>query len=387
MKNPREPIAMNSTTLLLLLPATPGAAATCLQVDGGGRVLARRTVDAGTPLTATATQPPARQMLAVPGIECLSTWLDLPTRNPVQAVAAARVLVAEHVAGPVETLHLAIAPAANDGSRQVVAIESATMQAWLDRAAALGMTPDAVVPISMLLPSTDDASAGDAGEVVIVEIDGHWLVRGERLAFAAEPTLAHQVIGDRPRRVLTEAEAGAAFATNALSPPIDLLQYAFARKTTRREGWPAWRRAAILAAVVAVSPLVLLAAQAIRHEVAARDLQAQANTRAREVLPALGKDADPLPPVRARLAELQAGDGFAHAAAALLAAVAATDGAELDALAYADGELQATLVVPAPAALESIRTALAETGLELAETGRRDAGGRNRYAITVRPSA
>lgn len=387
MKNPREPIAMNSTILLLLLPATPGAAATCLQVDGGGRVLARRTVDAGTPLTATATQPPARQMLAAPGIECLSTWLDLPTRNPVQAVAAARVLVAEHVAGPVETLHLAIAPAADDGSRQVVAVESATMQAWLDRAAALGMTPDAAVPISMLLPSTDDASAGDAGEVVIVEIDGHWLVRGERLAFAAEPTLAHQVIGDRPRRVLTEAEAEAAFATNALSPPIDLLQYAFARKTTRREGWPAWRRAAILAAVVAVSPLVLLAAQAIRHEVAARDLQAQANTRAREVLPALGKDADPLPPVRSRLAELQAGDGFVGATAALLAAVAATDGAELDALAYADGELQATLVVPAPAALESIRTALAETGLELAETGRRDAGARNQHAITVRPSA
>ncbi|MGY1425149.1 type II secretion system protein GspL [Lysobacter sp. A289] len=387
MKNPREPIAMNPTTLLLLLPATHAAAATCLQVDGGGRVLARRTVDADAPLTTTATQTPVRQVLAVPGIECLSTWLELPTRNPVQAVAAARVLVAEHVAGPVDTLHLAIAPAADDGSRQVVAVESATMQAWLDRAAALGMTPDFVVPMPMLLPSTDDASAGDTGEVVIVDMGGHWLIRGQRLAFAAEPALADQVIGERPRRVLTETEAQAAFAANALAPPIDLLQYAFARKTTRREGWPAWRRAAILAAVLVVSPLVLLAAQAIRHEVAARDLQAQANTRAREVLPALGKDADPLPPVRARLAELQAGDGFARAAAALLAAVAATDGAELDALAYADGELQATLVVPAPAALERIRTALAEAGLELAETGRRDAGDRNQYAITVRPSA
>ena len=387
MKNPREPIAMNSTTLLLVLPAAPGATATCLQVDGGGRVLARRTVDADAPLTTTATQPRAQQVLAVPGIECLSTWLELPVRNPVQAAAAARVLVAEQVAGPVNTLHLAIAPVVDGGSRQVVAVESATMQAWLDRAAALGMTPDFVVPMPMLLPSTDDASTGDAGEVVIIDMDGHWLVRGQRLAFAAEPALADQVIGERPRRVLTETEAQAAFAVNALAPPVDLLQYAFARKTTRREGWPAYRRAAILAAVLAASPLALLSAQAIRHEVAARDLQAQAHTRARAVLPALGKDADPLPPVRERLAELQAGDGFARAAAALLAAVAATGGAELDALAYAEGELQATLVVPAPAALERIRTALAEAGLELTETGRRDAGDRNQYAITVRPSA
>lgn len=387
MTNPPKPIAMNATTHLLLLPTTPGAAATCLQVDGGGRVLARRTVDPGGSRATDATESPVRQVLAVPGIECLSAWLQLPARNPVQALAAARLLIAENVAGPVDALHLAIALPSPDGSRQVVAVESTTMQAWLDQAAALGMTPDIVVPMPMLLPSVDDSDDGAAAEVTIAAVDGHWLVRGEQLAFTAEQALAEQVIGERPRRTLTEPEAEASFAANALAPPIDLLQYAFARTPTRREGWPAYRRAAILAAVLAMSPLLLLAAQAIRFEAAARDLQAQANTRARAVLPGLGEDADPLPPVRARLAELKAGDGFAHATAALLATVAATDGAELDALAYADGELQATLVGAAPAALERVRTGLAEAGLELAETGRRDSNGRIHYAIVVRPAA
>ncbi|MGH8084938.1 MAG: type II secretion system protein GspL [Lysobacter sp.] len=378
---------MNPTTLLLLLPATPGAAATCFHLDGGGRTIDRRTVEAGAPLAATATQSPARQVLAVPGIECVSTWLELPARNPVQALAAARVLVADHVAGPVDTLHLAIAPGADDRSRQVVAVESATMQAWLDQAAAFGMIPDVVAPMPMLLAPVEEAATGEPGDVVIADIDGHWLVRGEKLAFAAEPALADQVIGERPRRILTGAETEAAFTANALSPPIDLLQHAFARQPAHREGWPAYRRAAVLAAVLVVSPLVLLAAQAVRHEVAARNLQAQANALSRTVMPTLGEDADPLPPIRARLAGLQAGDVFADAAAALLAAVAATDGVELDALSYTDGELQATLVVPAPAALERIRSALAKAGLELAENGRRDAGGRNQHTITVRPSA
>lgn len=382
MKHPPDPDAMNDTTVLMLIAAAD--AATCLHVDADGRVLARRTVDADSPLVATAGM---RQVLALPGIECLSTWLELPARNPVQAVAAARVLMAEQVAGPIATLHLAIAPATDGGRCQVVALEPAAMQLWLDRAAMLGMTPDVVVPLPMLLPPPEDPVAGGTGEVVVADIDGNRLVRGGQLAFAAEPALADQVIGDRPRRILTEAEAQAAFGANAMAPPIDLLQYAFARTTSRRGGWPAYRRAAILAAVLAVSPVVLLAAQAIRHELAARSLRTQANTLARTLLPTLGEDTDPLPPVRARLAELQAGGGFAHATAALLAAVASTGGAELDALSYANGELQATLVVPAPAALERLRSALSDAGLEMAESAGQTAHGRSRYTITVRPSA
>ena len=152
MKNPREPIAMNPTTRLLLLPTAPGASATCLQVDGAGRVLSRTVIDPAAPPAPTANESPARQILAMPGSECLSTWLDLPARNPLQAVAAARVLLAEQIAGPVDTLHLAIAPATNDGNCLVVAVETTTMQAS-GSCSRRRRTSPRLAPISVMLIS------------------------------------------------------------------------------------------------------------------------------------------------------------------------------------------------------------------------------------------
>src|SRR3546814_13129613 len=91
--------------------------------------------------------------------------------------------------------------------------------------------------------------------------------------------------------------------------------------------------------------------------------------------------------IRAQLSGLQAGDRFGHTVGALLSAVASAGGAELDALGYADGGVQATLVVDAPATLERIRTSLAAAGLEMTATRSRCAGGRLRHDVTIRPGA
>lgn len=377
--------AMNTPLQLLVLPERTDAAAVRLQVDAGGRILARELVTTDGTSNVAAGHDAARQMLAVPGSDCLALWLRLPARNPVQALAAARVLVEDHVAAPAATLHLAIAtPLATDADRLVVAVEPARMQAWLDRAAALGMTPDVVVPIPLLLPAPDATNAAD--DVVVGSFDDQSLVRGAQLAFAGEPELAAHVVGERAVRELDAAATEAALAAGALSPPLDLLQYGFARTALRREGWPAWRRAAILAGVLAASPL-LLAAQVAQYELSARDLQAQARAQVRTALPQLADDADPLPAIRAQLSGLQAGDRFGHAVGALLSAVVSADGAELDALAYADGGVQATLVVDTPATLERIRTSLAAAGLEMTATGSQGAGGRLRHDVTIRPGA
>lgn len=378
--------AMNAPLQLLLLSERTDAAAIRLRVDPAGRILAREVVTAGDAPAVASGHGAARQVLAVPGSDCLALWLRLPARNPVQALAAARVLVEDQVAAPASALHLAIAPPpATEGDRLVVAVEPARMQGWLDRAAALGMVPDAVVPVPLLLPAPD--AVDGAGDVVTGDFDGQALVRGPQLAFAGEPELAAHLVGERAVRALDAAATEAALAAGALSPPIDLLQYDFARTAPRREGWPAWRRAAILAGVLAASPLVLLAAQVAQYEFSARSLQAQARTQVRTVLPRLADDADPLPAIRAELAGLQAGDRFGHAVGALLSAVASADGAELDALAYADGVVQATLVVDAPATLERIRAALAAAGLEMTNGGNQGAGTRLRHDVTIRPAA
>lgn len=376
--------AMSTSLQLLLLPERPDAAVVRLQVDAEGWILARETITTDGASTVAAGHDAARQVLAVPGSDCLALWLRLPARNPVQALAAARVLVEGHVAASAGALHLAIAaPSAADEERLVVAVEPARMQDWLDRAAALGMTPDVVVPMPLLLPEPDATDGAD--DVVAGNFDGQALVRGAQLAFAGEPGLAAHVIGERTVRTLDHAATEAALAAGALSPPIDLLQYEFARTAPRREGWPAWRRAAILAGVLAATPLVLLAAQVLQYELSACDLQAQARAQARTVLPQLADEADPLPAIRAQLSGLQAGDRFGHAVGALLSAVASSKGAELDALAYADGIVQATLVVDAPARLEHVRAALAAAGLEMTATGSQGAGGRLRHDITIGP--
>lgn len=374
---------MTVATHLLLLPADPAAAATHLAIDTAGRVVARREAGDGSPLPADPLQPPPRRVLAVPGVDCLALWLDLPARNPVQALAAATLLVEDHVAAAARhPLHIAIAPLPPDGGKRlVVAVEPEHMQGWLDRAAALGMTPDAVTPAPLLLPRP----ANEAGDAVALAChDGLWLVRGQCLAFAAEPALAAEILGDRPRTALPDA--GAALAGGALAPAIDLLQGRFAAAPSRHTGWPAWRRAAMLAAVLALSPLLLLAAQALRHELGARGLESRTLAQARAVLPSLGERVDPLPAVRARLEALRSADAFAALTGALLRAVADDAGAELDALAYADGELQAVVAHGDAATLERIRAALAGDGFELVETGTRTAGDRIHSDIQVRPA-
>src|SRR3546814_7476595 len=106
------------------------------------------------------------------------------------------------------------------------------------------MTPDVVVPMPLLLPAPEITDRAD--DVVVGNFDGHALVRGAQLAFAGESELAAHVVGERTVCELDTTATEAALAAGALSPPIDLLQYDFARTAPRREGWPAWRRAAIL---------------------------------------------------------------------------------------------------------------------------------------------
>src|SRR3546814_19091566 len=90
------------------------------------------------------------------------------------------------------------------------------------------------------------------------------------------PELAAHIACERTVRELDTAATEAALAAGALSPPIDLLQYDFARTAPRLEGWPAWRRATILAGMLAASPLVMLAAQVAQSESSAERLGGKA---------------------------------------------------------------------------------------------------------------
>ncbi|MDQ3206721.1 MAG: hypothetical protein M3Q40_09530, partial [Pseudomonadota bacterium] len=124
--------------------------------------------------------------------------------------------------------------------------------------------------------------------------------------------------------------------------------------------------AVALLAALALSPLLLVGAQAARYAMAADDLRSQAQALVRTVAP--GAQGDAVAAAGERLSRLESVDSFSLQAGALFAAVQATPGARLDALEFRDGQLQARLVHPGTAELDRIRAALASDDWLLEET-------------------
>lgn len=370
------------TTRLLLLSAHPELPSQCLHVDDGGHILERTWLKLGDPATPAFAMAATRTVLVVPGADARALWLDLPAHSPAQALAAARLLLADHLARADDALHLAIAPRLGTASRLVVVVERSVMQDWLAHAAALGMTADAVVPEHLLLPAADDDT------IRVVDAGDRWIVRGQALAFSAEPALAEQILAGRERVAVTTAELERLFAAaTTAAPQIDLLQYDFAPAANRQAVIAPYRRALWLALALLMSPLLLTAAQALRYELAARGLEARADEVARALLPA-GDAAASADDLRARLRAALAPEAFAGATQALFSAVGRTRGAHLHALDYRrEDAVRATLIHATPEELETIRAALAGSGWRLVEGGSVAGDGNLRTELMLEPGA
>ncbi|MCF7222623.1 type II secretion system protein GspL [Marilutibacter chinensis] len=392
------PIAIPAPApIRLLLPAQAAPSTMCLRVDADGTVRSRETLDPRRS-SAAATPPSAdglRCVLAIPGEEVRSLWLELPGRNEAQAVAAARLLLDEHLAGA-EDLHVVVAPA-TDGSvrRQVLYLEAAVLQCRLDDARRLGFEPDAVVPDYMLLPAADDCGdVNSAGFTQVLAIDGRWLVRGRGVEFSSEVALAKAVFDTHPQatedlRIVDMAdEVEAWLARGAMHPQVDLLQHRFARHGARPQGRAAWRRAVVLAGLLLLSPLLVAATDAIRHVFAASTLRSEAT----ETAAILAADADPATDPVAALQEAVAagasGDRFARLHGALEAAMIAMPGLQLERLDY-DGKdtLAADLSHPTADDLDALRDRLAGHGLQLEVSAGRDQDGGRVSTVVLRDTA
>ncbi|WP_394004705.1 type II secretion system protein GspL [Luteimonas sp. WGS1318] len=337
---------------LLQLGADPSRAATCLSIDTGGHVVARRHCDPAHPLPA---EPGMRDILVVPAEALRLHWFDLPARSAAQAVAAARLMLQDHVAQPGTDLHVAVGdPETGDPQRLLGVVDAALMRDWLQQAAQLGLRPAAVVPDCLLLDApTDDG-------VQVCERDGLLLARGRKLAVAAEPDLLQRLIGARPVQRLDDGARDARFAANALAAPaLDLLQGPYAR---RDEAQPRRRRRLRwLAALALLSPLLLVGAQALYHGLAARSLETRADALAAQYRPQL-TGAGLGTYYRQRLAP----DMLATHSAALFEALRAVPGARLDSYEFTlDTGVRAGLVHGSEQDLELVRHSLADRGLAL----------------------
>ena len=363
------------TKRILILPADPAAAATCLDVDASGRVLSRAALQPGDP--APPMPAAARTVLVVPGDAVRIDCLELHAHSAAQAQAAARALLGDRLAHRAE-LHVALDADASASRRTAASVAPDLLRGWLARASAFGLHPDAAVPEQLLLPVPTDNDTAH-----VLDADGRWLVRAAGLAFSAEPQLAARIVGGR-RVVRLEGDIED-LAARASRPDVDLLQGSFFPASARAK--PASRRRlAWLAAALLASPLLLAGAQALRLELAARALESRAERTLREAFPAADDTrADAL---QARLQAAREPAVFAAASGALFAAVAARPGTHLVELEYQRGDrLRAVLFHRNSDDIDILRGALAADGWQLVEGGVSEVPGGLHTGLVLEPGA
>lgn len=336
------------TRRLLLVSPDIAADPEWLRIDADGRVLERGH--------ASSLPAGSRGLLVVPGAAARTTWVEETAHSPAQARAVAMAtLQGDAATASAADLHVAVAP--DDDGWMTVAVASAQMHEWLERAAGLGFGVDALMPDYLLLPAGNEAGDG----IQVLDLGDAWLVRGRRLAFGAEPELAALVVGDQPLQRHGASQRDAMFARGALAAPIDLLQGSFALDTgSSHRASP--RRMLVLSAVLMLSPLLLLAAEALRYHWTASQALADAVKIARTMVP----NADAASPAAATgnvLARLRHGDIFNRQLGAVFAAASAVPGVQVEALQHDGNRLKVTLSHPDATALDAVVAALASRAI------------------------
>ena len=346
---------MTLTRLLLLAPSADQPSP-WLAVDRDGRVLQRGLL---TPDRAGAPPSPMRTVAVAPGADVMVRWLDLPGRNEAQGRAAALWALRDDLAAPPERLRVSLGPRRETDGRRLVAVANAALvDAWIAYAESLGVTPDVIVPDHLTLtPPLEGEGLTSVGFGPMTAL------RGIDLSVTVEPDLAPLIAGERPVTPVERAEEVEAMLVQAaLNPPVNLI----GRTRAAAEGLGAWRRAAIMAGLLILSPLLLLGVTAARDDLAARELNSESTAMLREAFPDMAPEADPATEAQRRLNATAASGGVSGVTAALFAAVEQVEGTELDALSvYDDGQVRATVSYGAYGDLEALDAALAASGLSM----------------------
>jgi len=94
-----------------------------------------------------------RIVLLIPAEHCTLVEVRSPLRDRAKLMLALPGLVEERLVDDVERQHLTPGPVAADGRCQVLVVERARMDAWLEAARAAGLDPDHVVPDAYCLPA------------------------------------------------------------------------------------------------------------------------------------------------------------------------------------------------------------------------------------------
>jgi general secretion pathway protein L len=361
-------------TRLILIPAVAAQPAPFLILAPDGFVLERGVLT----LEGVERPEPMRTVAVTPGADVTIRWLDLPAGGAAQVRAAAAWSLRDDMAATPDRLATVLGPPAGAAGqpRLVAVVSRSLLEAWTDYLEALGVRADVLTPDVLTVPEPE---ADD--ELQAVSFGDNVALRGRRFAATVQPDLVDLVAaGRRVVPVEDPAAVERALVEAARSPAINLLDTG----DRERKAAGSWRRAAVLTALVLVSPLVLTLSAAARDDMAARRMRAEAVRTVARAAPDLAAAADPAAGFRRRAEAALPPGGPTAAAAALYAAIEGVEGAELDILiADPDDGVKATVSQAAYQDMARIKAAMAAAGMSVTETSTIDDGGRVVSDITI----
>jgi general secretion pathway protein L len=211
------------SVLVVTLPAQAEASEVSWAFVDGDEVLAEGVVSPGEAPDLPVGAAPQRAVALMPAEAVFLRRVAVPGGSERDARRAAPFLIEEQLAQPLETVAVEVGPKQADGTRFVLAVDSALRETWRKCAAGLGVKPVQAVPDVMTIQShgADLAVYALESRILIQTRDGdlHAAPDGakgerdmeaaasERLFAAVEPELADMVLPSlsakiRPRRVI-----------------------------------------------------------------------------------------------------------------------------------------------------------------------------------------
>jgi len=385
-----------SETLVIRLRAADEAPASWLIVDGNGA--SSGPVQSGPVADALGSAHGRRVVVLLPGSEITLAEPELPVRGSARIAQAVPFALEEHLASDVEALHFAVGarPAGAVGT-PVAVVSRATFERWLAQCDAAGLELSAAYADTAAVPA---AGAGctlllDGSQLYVRRPDGlPYLLDAEPLGAALELALpgpaAEGEAGEhvtfytttaeyeRQRELIEGLRARTAtlqvkllpdgplplLATQAVDGAgVNLLQGAYAPRSSLRTRMREWRLPAALAAAVVLVFVGSHAALWWKQSRAERALDAQIAEIFAQALP--GQPVvDPRAQMQGALgAGGSAGGGLLPAMSVIAQAMAQAPAARLRSISFRNNVIELNLTAPSIESLDGIKQGMNRDGI------------------------
>ena len=417
--------------LLLRLPRVPGEPATWLVASAAGAPL---TATQSGPLAAAASAALTRRVCAlVPGADVILSEPELPARSGVKLQQLVPYALEEQLADDIDALHFALGRRAADSTRTPVAVVARTlMDEWLAALHGAGIQPECLYADSELLPAnpgqavalleedtvlvrapgappvclpmdalTDaltiaqaapraaavpadgTAAAAEDGSaargLILYSDSADWQRHSAEVEAAREHfvSLKVQLLGDGPLALFAQQLPG--------SRAINLLQGAYAPKSSRTLGLSAWRIAALLLLSLVALHVVGKTAELSMLKKNERQVDASIRDTFHSAMPGESGVTDARRRMEERLLAVRSGGGgLLGALEAVARARSAAPGTSIQSLNFHDGLLELTFNAPDAASLDHLSQQLRNGGWQASLIGGNTVGSSYQGRVQIR---